>query len=132
MSLINVAMEDAPRTSETKKVSLNRQRESNRLKAEIAKEKVLQKATDNHIEAIFYNRMYRSDACWTIVHEVSNVINILKTKKDKYEALKEIIMIRVIGFGWDQFHHAWSKDGYPYLIEFLADKLKDIIRKSKR
>ena len=56
----------------------------------------------------------------------------MKTKKDKYEALKENIKIRVIGFGWDQFHQAWSKDGNPYSIEFLAEKLKDIIRKSKK
>ena len=52
MSLVNVAMEDAPRTSETNNVLLNRQRKAKRLKAEIAKEKVLQKATNNHIAAI--------------------------------------------------------------------------------
>ena len=75
--------------------------------------------------------MYRSDACWKTVREVSNGVKVLKTKKDKYEALKENIKIRVIGFGWDQFHQAWSKDGNPYWIEFLGEKLKDIIRKSK-
>ena len=53
MALVKVAMEDAPRTSETNNVLLNRQREAKRLKAEIATEKVLQKATDNHIEAIY-------------------------------------------------------------------------------
>ena len=46
--------------------------------------------------------------------------------------MKENIKIRDIGFGWDQFHQAWSKDGNPYSIEFLAEKLKDIIRKSKK
>ena len=132
MALVNVAMEDTPRTSETNNVLLNRQREAKRLKVEIAKEKVLQKATENNIEAVYYNRMYRSDACWKTVCEVSNGVKILKTKNDKYEALKENIKIWVIGFGWDQFHQAWSKDGNPYSIEFLADKLKDIIRTSKK
>ena len=36
------------------------------------------------------------------------------------------------GFGWEMFCQAWSKDGKPYTIEFLADKLKDIIRKSRK
>ena len=113
-------------------VLLNRQCEAKRLKLEIAKEKILQKATENYIEAVYYNRMYRSDACWKTVREVSNGVKKLKTKKDKYEALKENIKIRVIGFGWDQFHQTWSKDGNPHSIEFLAEKLKDIIRKSKK
>ena len=132
MALVKVAMEDAPKTTETNNVLLNRQREAKRLKVEIAKEKILQKATENYIEAVYYNRMYRSDACWKTVREVSNGVKKLNTKKDKYEALKENIKIRVIGFGWDQFHQAWSKDGNPYSIEFLAEKLKDIIRKSKK
>ena len=72
MALVNVAMEDTPRTSETNNVLLNRQREAKRLKVEIAKEKVLQKATENNIEAVYYNRMYRSDACWKTVCKVSN------------------------------------------------------------
>ena len=93
MALVKVAMEDAPKTTEINNVLLNRQREAKRLKVEIAKEKILQKATENYIEAVYYNRMYRSDACWKTVREVSNGVKKLKTKKDKYEALKENIKI---------------------------------------
>ena len=84
MALVKVAMEDAPKTTETNNVLLNRQREAKRLKVEIAKEKILQKATENYIEGVYYNRMYRSDACWKTVCEVSNGVKKLKTKKDKY------------------------------------------------
>ena len=93
MALVKVAMEDAPKTTEMNNVLLNRQREAKKLKLEIAKEKILQKATENYIEAVYYNRMYRSDACWKTVREVSNGVKKLKTKKDKYEALKENIKI---------------------------------------
>ena len=65
-------MEDAPKTTETNNVLLNRQREAKRLKVEIAKEKILQKATENYIEAVYCNRIYRSGACWKTVYKVSN------------------------------------------------------------
>ena len=76
--------------------------------------------------------MYRSEACWKTVREVTNGPKNLNTKKDKYDSLKENIRILVIGFGWKKFKQAWSKDGNPYSIEFLADALKDIIRKSRK
>ena len=93
MALVKVAMEDAPKSTEMNNVLLNRQRKAKRLKLEIAKEKILQKATENYIEAVYYKRMYRSDACWKTVRKVSNGVKKLKTKKDKYEALKENIKI---------------------------------------
>ena len=52
MALVEVAMEDAPKTTEMNNVLLNRQRKAKRLKLEIAKEKILQKATENYIEAV--------------------------------------------------------------------------------
>ena len=72
MALVKVAMEDAPRTTETNNELLNRQCKAKRLKLEIAKEKILQKATESYIEAVYHNRMYRSDACWKTVCKVSN------------------------------------------------------------
>ena len=49
MALVKVAMEDAPRTTEMNNELLNRQCKAKRLKLEIAKEKILQKATENYI-----------------------------------------------------------------------------------
>lgn len=36
----------------------------------------------------------------------------------------------MIGFGWDQLYKTWSKDVYLILIEFLDERLKNIIKKS--
>ena len=102
------------------------------MKEEIMKEKGLQKATEEYIDAIYYYRMYDSSACWKSASEVNQGLRQLVTKKDKYESIEENINIRVKGFGWTQFHQAWSKDGKQYSIEFLAGKLKDIIKQEKK
>ena len=53
-------------------------------------------------------------------------------QKDKYESIKESINIWVKGFGWTQFHQSWSKDGKQHSVEFLAEKLKCIIKLEKK
>ena len=125
-------MEDSPITRRTNNSLLEKQRKAKHEKAELARMKIYERATEDYIDAVYYHRMYQSEACWKTVREVTNGLKHLKTKKDKYEALKENIQIRVIGFGWKQFKQAWSKDGNPYTIEFLANALKNIIRKSSK
>ena len=111
-------MEDAPRARNVNNLLLSKQRQAKREKAEIAKQMILQKATETYIDAMYYHRMYRSDRCWKTIREVSNGIKSLHTKKDKYEMLKENISICVKGFGWKQFRTAWSKDGKPHTMNF--------------
>ena len=130
--LVRVGVEDAPITRRTNNSLLEKQRKARHEKAELARMKIYERATEDYIDAVYYHRMYQSEACWKTVREVTNGLKHLKTKKDKYEALKENIQIRVIGFGWKQFKQAWSKDGNPYTIEFLANALKNIIRKSSK
>ena len=125
-------MEDAPSTRSLNNSLLEKQRKAKQQKAELAKMKIYERATEDYIDAVYYHRMYRSEACWKTVREVTNGLKNLNTKKDKYDSLKENIQIRVIGFGWTKFKQAWSKNGNPYSIEFLADALKDIIRKSTK
>jgi hypothetical protein len=47
----------------------------------------------------------------------------LTSIKSQNEVVKEKIRIRVIGFGWDDLHHPWSKGGVDYLPEQLKDHL---------
>ena len=51
----------------------------------------------------------------------------LSSYSARLEAAKEKIRIRVLGFGWDDLHHVWSKDGYSYTPEELRDYLINII-----
>ena len=39
------------------------------------------------------------------------------------EAVKDQIRNRVVGFGWKDLHHPWSKDGYEYTAEELFEHL---------
>ena len=55
----------------------------------------------------------------------------LTTKTAKYDSLKENIMIRVKGFGWEWENHAWTKDKRPYTVKELAYWLNIIISKEK-
>jgi len=48
------------------------------------------------------------------------------------EAVKEQIRIRVVGFGWKDLHHPWSKGGNDYSAEYLRDYLIDTIIPEQR
>ena len=46
-------------------------------------------------------------------------------------SLKENIRIRVLGFGWSDFAHPWSKNGIAYSPKELGHHLKLIIKAEK-
>jgi hypothetical protein len=76
--------------------------------------------------------MYFSDACWKDDQRVvARNLGKLTSDASKYNALKENIMIRVKGFGWEWCKHAWSKNGRKYTINELANHLRHIIEKEK-
>ena len=51
----------------------------------------------------------------------------LTSKSAKLAAVKDQIRIRVLGFGWEDLHYAWSKDGVDRspdnLLSYLTDKI---------
>ena len=55
----------------------------------------------------------------------------LNSDTARYNALKENILIRVKGFGWDWCKHPWSKDGVKYTIAQLSAHLQHIIKEEK-
>ena len=62
ISLVLTTMEDAPTTRKENMLLLNRQCKAKQMKEEIMKEKGLQKATEEYIDAIYYYKMYDSSA----------------------------------------------------------------------
>ena len=131
-AIILAAMEDAPVTRERNNADLAAQAKAKREKEEIAKEKNMEKASDEFIESTYLIRMYNSDAC--MKDDPKNVTDMLKkltSKAAKLRALKTNISIRVKGFNWEWCHHAWSKNGVEYSVKVLANHLRMIIRKEK-
>ena len=128
--LIMMAIEEAPATMSYNRQELAKQRECRRLKEEMLREKGLTKAKEDLIEAYYYHRMYHSDACWKGDPKVvAKNLKRLKSDTAKFEALKENIKMRVIGFGWKkEFGITWSVKGQRRPIKELSQHLRKIIR----
>ena len=132
-AIVLVAMADAPATRERNNEDLKLMATARREKEEMAREKNMEKATEEYIEAMFLIQMYHSDAC--IKDDPKNVTKLMKKLKSEtaqYDALKKNINIRVKGFGWEWCHHAWSKNGSKYSVKVLADHLRYIIKQEKK
>ena len=56
----------------------------------------------------------------------------LKSKSSKLKALKANIKIRVSGFGWNEFHTPWSRNGKELSVQQLMSHLMKIIRAQKK
>ena len=108
---------------------LERQAKVRRIKEELIKEKSLEKATEEYIDALYYYQIYFSTACWKNDPKIvaSTELKKLTLETMKYSALKENIMIQVKGLSWEWCHHAWSKDG-KYYVQELARHLRWIIK----
>ena len=101
-TIIKVGIKDAPRTRTLNNEAVELQQKAKQAKEDIKREKNMVKASEDYIEAIYYHRMYDSMACWTgSASCVNEGLKKLKSKMAKYDALKENIMIRVKGFGWE-------------------------------
>jgi len=93
----------------------------------------MEKATEEYIEGMYYRKMYDSAACLKgNVRVVDCELKKLTSDTARYDALKENIMIRVKGLGWEWCKHAWSKNGRQYSIKELADHLKWIIKEERK
>jgi len=131
-AIVLVAMEDASSTRIQNCTDIQAQDTARREKEELCKEKNTENATEEYIEGLYYHRMYFSTPCWIDDHRyVKRELCKLTSESAKYHALKENIMIRVKGFGWEWCRHQWSKDGRKYTVEELANHLQCIIKEEK-
>ena len=132
ITAVIVSMEDAPETRQSNNKSVELQREFKRKKEEIKKQKGLENASDEYIEALIYHSMWDSEACWKTNSDIVNGLKNLKYKKDKLQALKDNIQIRYKGFGWDEWKTHWSHGEIQLSILQLAKRLKYLIKKEKK
>ena len=132
-AIIRVALEDAPETRRQHSDELESHREARRIKEELIKEKNDEKMMESYIDALYYYKMYHSNACWKADPKiVTRELKKLTSDNAKYTAIKENIRMHVKGLGWVQFDHAWSKGGRKYSVFELAKHLQKIIREEKK
>jgi hypothetical protein len=66
------------------------------------------KSTEKDLINISYlNWKYFSPGCWKTVCRALDEFEKLTSKKDKIKCVKEQILIRYLGLGWEEAHHPW-------------------------
>ena len=65
--------------------------------------------------------------CWKTVAMAKQEFEKLKSKTKKLEAVKEQILIRLNGLGWEKDHHPWSCGDAIYSPEDLFEHLIETV-----
>lgn len=90
-------------------------------------------AQREYANALTYINIYHSDECWRTVTKARKEYSKLTSKTAQLNAVKEQIKIQVVGFGWKDLHHPWSRNGIVYSPEQLRDYLiNSIIPEQKK
>jgi len=97
------AMENAPETRQSNRDALEKQREHKKKKEELARAEGMEKASNAYLDAMIYHSKWGTDACWETIGGVTKGLKNLNWQKDKYQALKDKILIRFRGFGWEHW-----------------------------
>ena len=87
------------------------QEEKSEQKEKLAKEKKLTASKQDFLNASYLHQQYTSPRCSTTVAESMREFDNLKTNAARYRYLKEQILIRYVGLGWEEAYHPWSKEG---------------------
>lgn len=132
-SLLKFALKIAPEVRKAESAALDRQRAAKAKRQALLRKKKLEACQREYANALTYIEMYHSRACWRTATEVRRAFSELTSETARKEAVKEQIRLRVVGFGWKDLHHPWSKDGIAYSAEYLRDYLiKSIIPEQKK
>ena len=111
-SLLELALSMSAEVRQSERKALDKQREEKQQRQEMLRSKKLIAAQSEYANALMFLEMFHSPACWKTVHEIHRNFNALKSDTAQREAMKTQIRIRVIGLGWKDLAHAWSKIGY--------------------
>ena len=79
------------------------------------------------IPTSYLHQQYTSPRCARTVQDALDAFEKLKTKKDRLSWVKEQILIRYLGLGWNAAHHPWSKNKYHYSPSELLQHLINVV-----
>mmetsp|Transcript_9817 Transcript_9817/g.20905 ORF Transcript_9817/g.20905 Transcript_9817/m.20905 type:complete len:211 (-) Transcript_9817:255-887(-) len=103
--------------------ALKAQKEARRKKEEIALQKKLDNSQEEYIIAIYFFEQYHSQRAWTTAEEATNIYSRLPNEAQQLKAVKEQILIRYLGLGWNEAHHPWSSGGTTFSSRHLFNHL---------
>ena len=102
-----------------KRADLRRKQAEHEMRVENAKEE--------YIKAWDLIEVYHSDRGWKTLSQSWRTFNQLTSERARLRAVKEQILIRVKGFGWDKAAHAWSKGNVPYSSMELMTHFVEVV-----
>jgi hypothetical protein len=126
-SLIVTGKRHAKATRQDFNRKLRMQEEKSEQKEKLAKEKKLAASKQDFLNASYLHQQYTSPRCSTTVAEAMREFDNLKTNAARYRYLKEQILIRYVGLGWEEAYHPWSKGGYIYTPNELLRHLTMVV-----
>ena len=130
---MQVSTEDAPSDRKAAAEALKKQREAKRKKEELLLKHKLEKATESCIDALCHRDMCNSLACWSMEEDmVDEGVKKIKSKAAQLNAAKENVRMRVLGLGFSDLAHPWSKDGVVHSVDELCNHLKHTIGEEGR
>ena len=122
-SLISLCISSSSEVRNEAKEAISNQQNAKLEKMKIMKEKKLEAASKKYIDKLYYHDEYMSIRCWRNAKQVDDGLATLSAT-GKLDEVKEQIKMKVLGLGWNDLHHAWSKNGTKYTWEELATHLK--------
>ena len=126
-SLLAIAKKSGKKCRKKFTASLRRQREARAEKAANAIAMKLQSTEKDLINISYLYQKFFSPRCWKTVSQALDEFEKLTSKKDKLECVKEQILIRYLGLGWEEAHHPWSKNKHHYTASELLKHLCEIV-----
>ncbi len=107
--------------------SLRKQHAAHAEKAANAIAMKLKSTEKDLINSSYLYQKYFSPRCWKTVCQASDEFKKLTSKKDMIECVKEQILIRYLGFGWEEAHHPWWKNKHQYTALELLKHLCEVV-----
>jgi hypothetical protein len=110
--LILTAKRQAETSRRTFNEALRVQAAAREEKQKALRDKKLDAAEVELIDASYLYQQYHSPRCWKNEKDAFDIFEQLVFKKDRLSSVKEQILIRYLGLGWVEAHHPWSKKGH--------------------
>ncbi len=82
-------------------------------------QKKIEGSREDYIIGVYFYEMYHSDRCWKTTRVANAQFRMLGRGAARLQAAKDQHLICILGLGWMQAHHPWSKNGKSYSAKNL-------------
>jgi hypothetical protein len=90
-------------------------------------QKKLDQTQGDYIVAIYVYEQYHLSRCWLTIIKADAIYKKLGSKGKQLKVIKDQLLMRSLGLGWNEAYHAWSKDGIPYTSNQLFRFFKQYV-----